>query len=251
VRRSTVAKACAKSQHSSDLVCATHPPQPTNQPTTTTDKSTTTCSTIHQPSREVFNYFDKCFILAKEPGGFGRMVYFGSVSRLEHYLNRIDYPVPKGANIADFVSMCQCVTCNQCQTERHICNNNNNKSDTHTCIKQYNCAARRKTQHCLTSSDQPWKAHPSELVGRWKHVGRWKRAAHKNSREIYRPTTRKHHRMLLARRWPHQLAPTCLRLRRANRSMLLDHHADQGNSLLEVPDAQLMYAYTTRAAAEW
>ena len=69
-----------------------------------TSPTTTTNSTIHQPSREVFECFDKVFVHAKEKGGAGQMVYFGDVQALPPYLGALNMSGPPGVNMADWIS---------------------------------------------------------------------------------------------------------------------------------------------------
>eukprot|EP01096_Ripella_sp_DP13-Kostka_P012991 TRINITY_DN553_c0_g1_i1.p1 TRINITY_DN553_c0_g1~~TRINITY_DN553_c0_g1_i1.p1 ORF type:complete len:670 (+),score=256.24 TRINITY_DN553_c0_g1_i1:194-2203(+) len=54
--------------------------------------------TIHQPSREVFEYFDKCLLLAKSESGVGTIAYFGPVMGVVPYFTRLGYP-PKSHRI--------------------------------------------------------------------------------------------------------------------------------------------------------
>lgn len=52
--------------------------------------------TIHQPSSEIFEMFDKCICLAE-----GRTVYCGSVNDVGSYMGRVGLPVSKQHNPAD------------------------------------------------------------------------------------------------------------------------------------------------------
>lgn len=54
--------------------------------------------TIHQPSSEIFEMFDKCICLAE-----GRTVYCGSVGDVGSYMGKVGQPVPKQHNPADHI----------------------------------------------------------------------------------------------------------------------------------------------------
>jgi len=52
--------------------------------------------TVHQPSSEIFDMFDKCICLAE-----GRTVYCGTVNDVGNYMGRVGLPVAKQHNPAD------------------------------------------------------------------------------------------------------------------------------------------------------
>lgn len=55
-------------------------------------------ASIHQPSTTTFQLFDKLLLLSA-----GRTCYFGAVSNIENYLERIGYPIPAHTNPAEFL----------------------------------------------------------------------------------------------------------------------------------------------------
>ncbi|MDP2438878.1 MAG: ATP-binding cassette domain-containing protein [archaeon] len=59
------------------------------------------CS-IHQPSPQLFNLFDKAVILSKGSDKVGRVAYLGPVAHFQPYITAQGYPVPPDYNIADF-----------------------------------------------------------------------------------------------------------------------------------------------------
>jgi len=54
-------------------------------------------ATIHQPSSETFNLFDKLLLIAN-----GKPMYFGGLNLAPSYFEGIGYPVPQYMNPADF-----------------------------------------------------------------------------------------------------------------------------------------------------
>jgi len=54
--------------------------------------------TIHQPSSEIFNGFDRLILLSK-----GNVMYQGSVSNLHSYFENRGYPIPTNYNPADWI----------------------------------------------------------------------------------------------------------------------------------------------------
>jgi ABC-type multidrug transport system ATPase subunit len=54
-------------------------------------------ATIHQPSAEVLNLFDKVLLLAR-----GKTVYYGTVSGMVDYFAARGYPCPQYTNPADY-----------------------------------------------------------------------------------------------------------------------------------------------------
>jgi len=62
--------------------------------------------TIHQPSSEIFNLFDRSLLL-----GRGRTIYFGeAVNMLDHFRN-VGHDCPSWENPADFVSSFSSLPC--------------------------------------------------------------------------------------------------------------------------------------------
>eukprot|EP01025_Chloroclados_australasicus_P023435 TRINITY_DN2374_c0_g3_i1.p1 TRINITY_DN2374_c0_g3~~TRINITY_DN2374_c0_g3_i1.p1 ORF type:complete len:720 (+),score=63.10 TRINITY_DN2374_c0_g3_i1:280-2160(+) len=57
----------------------------------------TVCAVVHQPSYQVFQNFDDVLFLG--PGG--RTVYYGPVSNVYNYFNRLDFVIPEHVNPAD------------------------------------------------------------------------------------------------------------------------------------------------------
>ena len=55
--------------------------------------------TIHQPSPQVFQLFDKVLLLGKG----GRMLYYGNVSDVTTYFSQLGYIYPPGDNPAEFI----------------------------------------------------------------------------------------------------------------------------------------------------
>eukprot|EP01096_Ripella_sp_DP13-Kostka_P013015 TRINITY_DN555_c0_g1_i12.p1 TRINITY_DN555_c0_g1~~TRINITY_DN555_c0_g1_i12.p1 ORF type:complete len:683 (-),score=270.81 TRINITY_DN555_c0_g1_i12:138-2150(-) len=54
--------------------------------------------TIHQPSREVFDYFDKVILLTKSESGVGTIAYFGPPMGVVPFFTRLGYP-PRSARV--------------------------------------------------------------------------------------------------------------------------------------------------------
>lgn len=54
--------------------------------------------TIHQPSSEIFNSFDRLILLNK-----GRVMYQGPVTEIPNYFEAREYPVPVNYNPADWI----------------------------------------------------------------------------------------------------------------------------------------------------
>ena len=61
----------------------------------------TVLATIHQPSSQVFQLFDRVLLLAD-----GRMAYFGPVADMASYFTSIGYLFPPLYNAADYMRMC-------------------------------------------------------------------------------------------------------------------------------------------------
>lgn len=57
----------------------------------------TVISTIHQPSSDAFQLFDKLILMME-----GHIVYHGPAKEATAYFSEIGYPCPKYANPADF-----------------------------------------------------------------------------------------------------------------------------------------------------
>ena len=55
-------------------------------------------ASIHQPSTNTFQLFDKLLLLSS-----GRTCYFGPVQSIETYFNRLDHPIPTHTNPAEFL----------------------------------------------------------------------------------------------------------------------------------------------------
>jgi ABC-type multidrug transport system ATPase subunit len=55
------------------------------------------CTTIHQPSSEIWHLFTKVCLLSK-----GRVIYFGDTANTIEYFNSLGYPCPAYSNPADF-----------------------------------------------------------------------------------------------------------------------------------------------------
>jgi len=62
-------------------------------------KGMTICSVIHQPRKTIFELFDSLVLL----GVGGRMVYHGPVSSAKSYFEGLDYTIPEGESIADWL----------------------------------------------------------------------------------------------------------------------------------------------------
>ena len=73
-----------------------------------TRKNAALC-TIHQPSREVFEFFDKVILLAKSERGIGTVAYFGPVLGVASYFTKLGYPLKSAkSNPADHISSLFC-----------------------------------------------------------------------------------------------------------------------------------------------
>ena len=59
----------------------------------------TIVSVIHQPRKFIFDLFDSLILL----GVGGRMVYHGPTNRANEYFNNLDYILPKGESVADWL----------------------------------------------------------------------------------------------------------------------------------------------------
>lgn len=59
----------------------------------------TVCSVIHQPRKIIFDLFDSLVLL----GVGGRMVYHGPTSEAEAYFMRVNYTLPPGESVADWL----------------------------------------------------------------------------------------------------------------------------------------------------
>ena len=61
-----------------------------------TARGKTIICTIHQPSSEIFDKFDKLYLLAE-----GRVAFFGDLSHAPKYFESVGYPCPINYNPAD------------------------------------------------------------------------------------------------------------------------------------------------------
>ena len=57
--------------------------------------------TIHQPSSQIFNMFDKLLLLCE-----GEVAYYGDVKACADYFTSIDLPCPPNYNLADHIREC-------------------------------------------------------------------------------------------------------------------------------------------------
>lgn len=60
---------------------------------------TTICCVIHQPRKFIFELFDSLVLL----GVGGKMVYHGPVAKAEHYFSKLQYNLPPGESVADWL----------------------------------------------------------------------------------------------------------------------------------------------------
>ena len=63
------------------------------------ERGTTICSVIHQPRKFIYELFDSLILL----GVGGNMVYHGPVDEAEKYFNKLNYELPAGESIADWL----------------------------------------------------------------------------------------------------------------------------------------------------
>ena len=57
--------------------------------------------TIHQPSSQIFNMFDKLLLLCE-----GEVAYYGDVKACADYFTSFDLPCPPNYNLADHIREC-------------------------------------------------------------------------------------------------------------------------------------------------
>jgi energy-coupling factor transporter ATP-binding protein EcfA2 len=67
--------------------------------TLTEVEGVTICSVIHQPRKFIFDLFDSLILL----GVGGYMVYHGDVKKAEPYFTKLDYTLPPGESVADWL----------------------------------------------------------------------------------------------------------------------------------------------------
>ena len=65
-----------------------------------TNRGRTTIATIHQPSTDVFNLFDKLLLLVR-----GNIVYLGDANQAVPFYRELGFIYPEDMNPADFLSM--------------------------------------------------------------------------------------------------------------------------------------------------
>ena len=63
------------------------------------NQGVTVCSVIHQPRKFIYDLFDSLILL----GVGGRMVYHGPADQAEAYFNTLNYALPQGESVADWL----------------------------------------------------------------------------------------------------------------------------------------------------